>query len=138
MAGSSYNFFRGHLINSGTLGLYRDFALGSPNAGTVTAQSWDAFKCDANACATVTASRTYLPLTPLLNAAGWYQKAPLAPLKLSQAGTWNRWTNITGLIPNVSIFGEEIRQRVTPGQLAASSLRDAVAWVWDGTVFKLP
>jgi hypothetical protein len=108
------------------------------NAASVTAQSWDAFKCDATTCATVTASRKYLSLTPILNAGGWYQKAPLAPAKLSQPGAWNHWTNITGLIPNVSIFGDEIRQRITPGELAASSLRDAVMWVWDGQTFKAP
>ncbi|MDD5199092.1 MAG: hypothetical protein PHC88_04755 [Terrimicrobiaceae bacterium] len=114
----------------------RQLNAAAPNAASVTAQSWDAYKCDANACATVTASRTYLPLTPILNAAGWYQKAPPVPAKLSQPGAWNHWINVTGLIPNVSTFGDEIRQRVTPGELAASSLRDAVTWVWDGQGFK--
>jgi len=108
----------------------------APNAASVTAKSWDAFKCDANACATVTASRKYLQLTAILNAAGWYQKTPLlAPVKLSQPGAWNHWTNITGLIPNVSTFGGEILQRVTPAELAASSVRDALNWVWDGAAF---
>ncbi len=109
------------------------------NAASVVAQSWDAFKCDANACALATASRTYLSLTPILNAAGWYQKTPLiAPAKLSQPGAWNHWTNITGLIPNVSTFGDEILQRVTPAELAASSLRDTVTWIWDGKSFNAP
>lgn len=115
----------------------RQFNTTAPNAASVTAQSWDAFKCDANSCATVTASRTYLQLTPILNAAGWYQKQPLtAPSKLSQTGSWNCWTNVTGLIPNVSTFGDEIRQRVTSGEFAASSLRDAISWIWDGETFK--
>ena len=110
----------------------------APNAASVTARAWSAFKCDANACTESAASRKYLQLTPILNAAGWYQKPPLAPTKLSQPGTWNQWTNITGLIPNVSTFGGEILQRFTASELAASSLRDAVTWVWDGQAFGAP
>ncbi len=111
----------------------------APNAAAVTAQSWSAFKCDANACAETAASRKYLSLTPVLNAAGWYQKpAIIAPVKFSQPGAWNHWINITGLIPNVTTFGSEMSQRVTPGELAGSSLRDALTWVWDGTMFKAP
>lgn len=111
----------------------------APNAAALTAQSWSAFKCDANACAEAAAIRTYLSLTPILNAAGWYQKPSItAPAKLSQPGAWNHWINITGLIPNVTTFGSEISHRVTRGELAGSSLRDAVTWVWDGTTFKSP
>ena len=110
----------------------------APNAASVTNQKWVAFKCDANTCAESNANRDYLQLTPILNAAGWYQKQPVAPTKLSQPGTWNRWTNVTGLIANVTTFGSEMSQRVTRGELAGSSLRDAVTFVWDGTTFKAP
>lgn len=110
----------------------------APNAAAVTAKSWDAFKCDANACNLVTAIHKYLPLTPILNAAGWYQKPPTAPVKLSQAGPWNRWTNVTGLIANVTTFGSEILQRRTREELATTSLREATTWVWDGQTFKAP
>ena len=110
----------------------------APNAAAVTAKNWDAFKCDANTCTVVTAVRKFLPLTPILNAAGWYQKPPGAPAKLSQPGTWNRWTNVTGLIANVTTFGGEILQRLTREELATTSLRDAVTWVWDGQTFKAP
>jgi hypothetical protein len=111
----------------------------APNAASVLAQTWSAFKCDANACAEVAASRTYLSLTPVLNAVGWYQKPAITgPVKLSQPGAWNHWINITGLIPNVTTFGGEMSLRVTRGELAGSSLRDALTWVWDGTAFKAP
>lgn len=111
----------------------------APNAASVQAQTWGAFKCDANACGDSSASRVYLPLTPILNATGWYQTSPITPpTKLSSPGNWNHWINITGLVPNVSIFGDEISQRVSPAELAGSSLRDALKWVWDGQVFKAP
>ncbi len=110
----------------------------APNAASVTAKSWSAFKCDANACAESKASRTYLKLTPLLNAAGWYQKQPATPAKLSAPGTWTRWTNITGLLAGLTKFGDEFSQRYSRGEFAATSLRDAVDWLWDGQVFKKP
>lgn len=110
----------------------------APNAAAVTAKNWDAFKCDTNTCTVVTAVRKFLPLTPILNAAGWYQKPPTAPVKLSQPGSWNRWTNVTGLIANVTTFGGEILQRLTREELAATSLRDVVTWIWDGQTFKAP
>ncbi|MGZ5552060.1 MAG: hypothetical protein ACXWHF_00320 [Chthoniobacterales bacterium] len=111
----------------------------APNAAAVPSKTWVAFKCDANACTTSSAARTYLPLAPILNAAGWYQTLPLTPpTKLSAPGNWNHWVNITGLIANVTTFGDEMSQRVSPTELAASSLRNAMKWVWDGQVFKEP
>jgi hypothetical protein len=109
----------------------------APNAAAVTAKSWDAFKCDATSCTALPAAvQKFLPLTPILNAAGWYQKPPTAPVKLSSPGPWNRWTNVTGLIANVTTFGSEILQRLTREELATTSLRDATTWVWDGQTFK--
>ena len=116
----------------------RQLDAAAPNAAAVAKLKWVAFKCDANACAENTADRNYLSLTPILNAAGWYQNQPAAPTKLSQPGPWSRWTNITSLIPNVTTFGSEMSQRVTRGELAASSLRDALTWIWDGAAFKAP
>lgn len=128
-----------HLDGDATLQVVaRQLDATAPNAASVPTKTWVAFKCDANACTDSSAARQYLPLTPILNAAGWYQKQPTAPAKLSQPGTWNHWTNTTGLVPNVTTFGDEIFQRVTRGELAASSLRDASKWVWDGQLFKSP
>ena len=114
----------------------RQLDAAAPNAASVTTKKWVAWKCDANACAETTANRNYLQLTPILSAAGWYQKTPTAPAKLSQPGTWSRWTNITGLVTGVTEFGAEFNERFTRAQIAASSLRDARGWVWDGQTFK--
>jgi hypothetical protein len=107
----------------------------APNAGTVAAQNWSAWKCDANACAENAAARKMLQLTPLLNAAGWVQPAITNPVKLAQPGSWARWNNLTGLIAGVSRYGDELTQRFTNGEIAASSLRDVVDYKWDGTQF---
>jgi hypothetical protein len=114
----------------------RQLDAAAPQAGSVATKKWIAWKCDANACAESTADRKYLELAPTLNAAGWYQAAIVAPAKLASPGNWARWTNLTGLVPGVSKFGDELGLRFTRAEIAASSLRDALAWVWDGTAFK--
>jgi hypothetical protein len=110
----------------------------APQAGSVTAQPWIAWQCDANQCTETTANRTYLRLTPILNSAGWYQPKPTPPSKLSAPGTWARWTNITGLIAGITTYGDELRLRHTSSEIAASSLRDLLDWVWNGTAFVAP
>jgi hypothetical protein len=108
----------------------------APQATSVATQKWVAWKCDATACTESTADRKYLPLAPILNAAGWYQSAVTAPATLAAPGNWARWTNVTGLVAGVSKFGDELGLRFARGEIAASSLRDALAWVWDGTTFR--
>lgn len=107
----------------------------APQAASVTAQNWTAWKCTTTACTTDAKSRTYLPLTPVLNAAGWYQIAITDPVSLTSPGNWASWRNITGLIANVTSLGDELRQRYTPSQIAASSLRECMDFVWDGNDF---
>jgi len=108
---------------------------GAPDAGSVATASWVAWSCEATSCTESTDDRAYLPLAPVLNAAGWYQPAPPAPTSAGDTGDWWRWTNITGLVPGSSRFGDELLQRHTPGQVAASSLRDALDFVWNGEAF---
>lgn len=108
------------------------------HAADVTAQSWTAWQCTGAACTQSTASRTYLPLAPLLNAAGWYQPAPGAPISLAQPGSWAHWTNVTGLVAGVTKYGDELSLLYTPVEITASSLRDRMHWVWDGTQFTAP
>jgi hypothetical protein len=107
----------------------------SPQAGTLAAQDWTAWTCDPAACTESAAMRTYLPLQPILNGAGWYQPAPNAPTTLSQPGGWATWTNVTGLVPGVTTLGEELRLLYHEPAIVASSLRDRLAWRWDGTTF---
>ena len=107
----------------------------APQSARVAMQKWVAWKCDPTACTESTADRKYLPLSPILNAAGWYQPAVTAPATLAAPGNWARWTNVTGLVAGVSTLGDELTLRFARAEIAASSLRDALSWVWDGTTF---
>ena len=110
----------------------------APQAASVVAASWDAWQCTATVCTLSTAMRTYLPLAPILNAAGWYQPAPAVPVSLAAPGAWGHWTNITGLVAGVTKLGDELTLLYTPVEITASALRERLHWVWDGTQFQAP
>jgi hypothetical protein len=116
----------------------RQIDASAPNAAAITAQNWAAWQCTATACAEVTANRKYLPLGPILNAAGWYQGTPSIPVKLASPGNWGSWANTTGLIPGRTRLGDELQQRYTREEIAASQLREYQAWLWDGQKFVSP
>ena len=59
----------------------------------------------------------------------------MPPSSLTSGGSWAHWTNITGLVAGSSQFGDELKLIYTPDQIAASSLRDRLHWVWDGAKF---
>jgi hypothetical protein len=112
----------------------------APNAGALSPAAWDEWVCTPTACAQTSTStlRTYLQLTPILNAAGWYQPPPPAPVSLAAPGSWARWTNVTGLVAGHTSFGDELRLLWPADQIAASCVRTRIHWVWDGTQFAAP
>lgn len=111
----------------------------APDAGTVVAGTWSLWACDASACTQSNVTDVFVPVGPLLNAAGWYQASPLtAPTSLSASGDWHRWTNTTGLVAGVSTVGDELRLLYRAGQISASSVRERMDWVWDGTAYAAP
>ena len=117
----------------------RQLDAAAPDAGSVTAADWELWTCDASACTQSTVNDTFVQLTPVLNAAGWYQVTPLgAPTSLGEPGGWHRWTNTTGLVAGVSTVGDELRLLHSTGAISASSIRERVEWVWDGTAFVAP
>jgi hypothetical protein len=116
----------------------RQLDAGAPSAGSVAEASWVAWSCDATSCTESTDDRSYLPLAPILNAAGWYQPAPDAPSTLADAGAWWRWTNTTGLVPGVTLFGDELLERHAASVVGGSALRDALHLVWNGEAFVAP
>jgi hypothetical protein len=111
----------------------------APDAGSVSDGPWTLWTCDTDACTTSDVTGAYVPLAPVLNDAGWYQIETLtAPTSLTEPGDWHRWTNTTGLAAGVSTIGDELRLLYGPGELSASSLRERLDWVWDGTAFRAP
>jgi hypothetical protein len=113
----------------------RQLDAGAPHAGDLVDESWDLWKCTPTTCTRNTGNRTLMPLAPVLNDAGWYQQTPTAPSSLAAPGSWGRWTNVTGLVAGSSLYGDELRLLYTPDEIAASALRDRIAWTWDGTAF---
>lgn len=117
----------------------RQLDASAPDAGTVAAGPWSLWTCAASSCTQSSVTDAFAPLAPLLNAAGWYQATPLAaPTSLGNPGTWHRWTNTTGLVAGVSTIGDELRLLYGAGQISASSIRERLDWVWDGTAYVAP
>ena len=115
----------------------RQLDAAAPDAGSVPSAAWAMWTCDATACTQSTVTDAFLPLEPVLNAAGWYQDLT-APTSLAEPGSWNRWTNVTGLVAGVSTVGEELRLLHGAGAIAASGVRERQDWVWRGTTFVAP
>lgn len=109
---------------------------GAPDSGEVSAEDWVAWRCDESGCAETTGSRRYFDLAESLEPAGWYQATPQAPDSLVDAGGWDRWTNITGLVAGMTTLGDELRSLCPPAAITASALRDRTTWIWDGDAFQ--
>lgn len=104
-------------------------------AATVPSVAWSLWQCDAVACTRTTVTDRFVALAPVLSGAGWYQAAPGAPTSTSEPGAWNRFTNTTGLVAGVTRFGDELSLLYPLGQVSASSVRERLDAVWDGTAF---
>lgn len=76
-------------------------------------------------------SGKYLPLLPILAQAGWY---PAAAAGAQPPGILEL-KNITGLVPGVTTYGDELSLLYTRQQIVASAIRDMYDWVWDGSAF---
>lgn len=107
----------------------------APEAATVPSVAWSLWDCDPTVCTRVTVTDRFVPLAPVLEGAGWYQPAPGAPTSSAEPGGWNRFTNTTGLVSGVTRFGDELALLYPVGQISASSVRERLDAVWDGTAF---
>lgn len=122
-----------------TLVLARQVDPAAPDAATVTAQAYALWTCDASTCTQSTVTGAYVEVDPVLATAGWHRPAPpTAPVSSGEAGDWNTWQNLTGLVAGQSTFGAELRLIHSLGQIAASSVRERQDWVWDGAAFVAP
>jgi hypothetical protein len=114
----------------------RQLDAAAPSAGTVVAASWSLWSCTAAACTQAAMTAEFVDLAPILNAAGWYTASPTpAPVSTSNSGSWSRWNNVTGLVSGVTTFGDELEMLYSTGAIAASEVRSALHWVWDGATF---
>lgn len=107
----------------------------APRAGEVLPAAWEAFTCDAAACTSDSADRRYLEVEPILAGVGWHHPVPTDPVSLGDQGSWDRFTNVTGMIAGETTLGAELRLLYTAEQITASSLRDRLDDTWDGQWF---
>jgi len=107
---------------------------------TVDAASWVAKRASATTVVDdPPASRRYLDVAPLLEAAGWGHPAPLqAPVSRSEPGTLARFVNVTGLVAGETTLGAELGLLYAPAAIARSALSSFTAWTWDGAAFAAP
>ncbi|HET8657490.1 MAG TPA: hypothetical protein VFM55_00650 [Micromonosporaceae bacterium] len=119
--------------------LARQLDPAADRAGSVASHTWALWKCDDTVCSQSMVTDAFVDLAPILSAAGWTGPAPLAaPVSLGDDKGWNRWANLTGLVPGRTRFGDELLLLYSPGQVAASSVRERQDWVWDGAAFVAP
>ena len=109
----------------------------APNANAINADEWTAWEVDDTGIALLESDgiRRYLPLSPILETAGWYQFEPIDPANLSPTSGWGRFVNVSNLVAGRTRYRDEISLLYPPEQVAASSLRDRLEWVWSGTEF---
>lgn len=111
----------------------------APDAGTIADADWTSWECDIDQCAEVDTTDARFDLSPILNAAGWHQLAPPEnPTTVTEAGTWNTWHNITGLVPGSTRFGDELHLLYAVDAILASPVFDQLDFVWNGSEFATP
>lgn len=108
------------------------------HAEAVPARRWTAWFLEDQGTKTYaedTGTRRYLPIATIIGDAGWFQHGPIDTTRLYEPTSWNRFTNITGLIPGVTRYGDELHLIYEAGAIAASTVLDRVSWIWDGKAF---
>ncbi len=120
-----------------TVVVARQLDSAAPSAGTLVASSWSMWSCTDAACTQGVLTDKFADLAAILNAAGWYTAAPTpSPTSTSSPGSWSRWINLTGLVVGSTTFGDELEMLYSTGEIAASEVRSALGWVWNGSKFE--
>ena len=108
----------------------------APDASTVSDADWISWECDIDQCSEVATTDARFALTPILNTAGWHQLAPIAdPTSVNEMNGWNRWRNITGIVPGQTRFGDELQLLYSAAELVSSPVFDQLDLIWNGNEF---
>jgi hypothetical protein len=107
-----------------------------PNGAGVAAANYDALRCDETTCTQVALSGAKLVyVESYLSEAGFYPASPLQAPTKSTDRAWARFSNVTGLVPGVTKFGDELSLLHSTNAIAGSVFAGALNWVWDGSQF---
>jgi len=113
--------------NDGSIGLFARILHGA-DVSTLNAYLFDSETADLT---TADVTGRYLPLLLVLANAGWYPQATAGP----NPPDILRLRNITGLIPGLTSYGDELSLLYTRQQIVASAVREMYDWVWSGNAF---
>nr|WP_281721119.1 hypothetical protein [Nitrosomonas nitrosa] len=108
----------------------------TPGTVAVATDDYEAIQCDASSCTAIAmANSLYVPLTPILGAAGFYPLSSASDPSTSLDTSWSRFQNVTGLVAGVSTLGDELRLLFDAATISGSVFNTRLAWVWDGLQF---
>jgi hypothetical protein len=108
----------------------------NPATNPVTPANYDALQCTATTATTVPlTAASFVPLAPVLGAAGFYQASPPPQPASSLDTSWASFANVTGLVVGHTILGDELTLLHQPSDIAASVFAALLNTVWNGTTF---
>lgn len=107
----------------------------SPGSVAVPAADWEALKADSSSCTSQTVNGAFVPLGPVLAAAGYGLGSPLPVPTRAQDTAWTRLTNVTSLVPGNTLLGDELARLYAISQVSGSVFADKLNWIWNGHDF---
>ena len=108
----------------------------NPATNPVTPANYDALQASATTTTTVPlTAASFIPLAPVLSAAGFYQASPPPQPASSLDTSWAVFSNVTGLVVGHTILGDELTLLHQPSAIAASVFAALLNTVWNGVTF---
>jgi len=108
----------------------------NPATNPVTPANYDALQASATTTTTVPlTAASFIPLAPVLGAAGFYQASPPPQPASSLDTSWAVFSNVTGLVVGHTILGDELTLLHRPSAIAASVFAALLNTVWNGATF---
>ena len=108
----------------------------NPATNPVTPANYDALQASATTTTTVPlTAASFIPLAPVLSAAGFYQASPPPQPASSLDTSWAVFSNVTGLVVGHTILGDELTLLHRPSAIAASVFAALLNTVWNGVTF---
>lgn len=104
----------------------------------VNSAPWEAQLCTTAGCTVSPAppgGRLYVPVAPVLASAGFTPAIPgHQPTSVADIA-WARFVNVSGLVPGVTTFGDELTLLYSQSDIAASGLLGWTGYRWTGAIF---
>jgi len=109
---------------------------GAVGAAAVPVTALQAWQCTGASCLQVAANAQFVAVPAILGTAGWLPESTITlPSTRPSVGNGFRFINIGGLVAGVTTLKDELSKLFSPAEMNSSSLRDALARVWNGSDF---